>query len=481
MARYGEPAVEVAASVLVCENCHGEDGLGRAEGGIEPTDISWEALTKPYGSRTADGRRRPPYTEETVRRAITLGFDSGGATLGPGMPRYQLSRDDLDDLVSHIKKLGTVPDPGIAEDTLWVGTIVAPRSSTSPLSTSDPVRDALTSYFDRINEQGGVYGRRLKLRSIEATARPEDRARAFRALLEGEPIFAVVSPFALGMEGELEREAESHKIPVLGPLVFNPQITASGCRYVFYLDAGLDGQARALVRFATEARERPFPSAAILGLDNPKMRSVFDAVRDECRRAGWEEWPEFRFRPDDADLDRVTARLAHDGVSVVMTLGLGDRTGRLVEAAGALGWAPELLVPGSLVGPSVFDAHPTFRGRVVVALPSLPTDQGPEGLEEYRDLSARGSLSPRDRGAHWPALASARLLVEGLRHSGRNTSRERLITVLESLHDFRTNYAPPLTFGPLRRVGAWGAHLVAVDPVTGRPRAIGDWQDAAPR
>src|SRR5437868_3058558 len=28
-ARYGEPAVTVAASLLICANCHGEDGTGR--------------------------------------------------------------------------------------------------------------------------------------------------------------------------------------------------------------------------------------------------------------------------------------------------------------------------------------------------------------------------------------------------------------------------------------------------------------------
>jgi hypothetical protein len=53
--------------------------------------------------------------------------------------------------------------------------------------------------------------------------------------------------------------------------------------------------------------------------------------------------------------------------------------------------------------------------------------------------------------------------VEGLRRAGRELSRTRLVEGIEQLYNFDTGVTPPLTFGPNRRIGALGAHIVTVD------------------
>jgi ABC-type branched-subunit amino acid transport system substrate-binding protein len=468
-AQYGEPATVVAASLLVCANCHGDDGLGRPEGGIEPTDIAWGSLTRPYAVTTGEGRRRPPYTEETLRRAITLGFDPGGATLARAMPRYQLAREDLDDLVAYLTTLGTDRDPGVADDAIRIGVLLA----AGPLASSvgEPVRQALSAFFERINEQGGIYGRRIELSFADAEA----GLRPFAAAPDREAVFALLSPFAADMEEPLARAAAEARLPVIGPLTLFPRPDAPGGRFVLYLDAGLAGQSRALIRFAAEVHRAARPRAALVRIESPRLAAVVEAIRDECRGAGWPDWQDVVV--DGPKLDRLAARLRDSGAAVVFLLGLGDQAGRLLDAGAAPGWAPMVLVPGSNAGRSVFEPHPAFRGRILVALPSLPTDQTPEAVDEYRDLARRRTLAARQRATHWSALAAAHLLVEGLRRSGRNPSRERLIAALETIREFRTGYSPPLTFGVSRRIGARGAYLVDVAPSTGQPGALVGWQD----
>ena len=79
---YGNGGVEVSASVLPCRSCNGVDGRGKPEGGVTPSDLTWAALTKPYGVDHPSGRRHPPYTEALLKRAITMGLDSAGNELG---------------------------------------------------------------------------------------------------------------------------------------------------------------------------------------------------------------------------------------------------------------------------------------------------------------------------------------------------------------------------------------------------------------
>jgi ABC-type branched-subunit amino acid transport system substrate-binding protein len=391
------------------------------------------------------------------------------------MPRYQLSRQDLDDLLVYLKTLGSDRDPGVTDEALRVGVLLAPASRSA--DAGEPVREALSAFFDRLNERGGIYGRRVELRFAEVPERPQDRARALAAFLDAEPVLALLSPFAAGAEAEFAEEAGRRRLPAVGPLTPAPRPDVPGGRYVFYLDAGVEGQARALVRFAAGGKARPLPAVALLWREGPELLPVVEAVREECRLTGCGELQEVLVPSRGADPDRIVARLREGGGAAVIGLGVGDEAGRLLDSAAAIGWEPDFLLPGSLAGRGVFDPHPGFGGRIHLALPSLPTDQTPEAAEEYRQFAARRPLAARQRATHWSALAGARLLAEGLRRSGRNATRERLVETLESLRDFRTGYCPPLTFGPRRRVGAWGAYVIGVSPPTGRPEPAGEWQD----
>src|SRR5215471_8189168 len=120
----------VPASVVACVNCHGPQGLGKPEAGVLPSNITWEALTKPYGSDHAGGRFTPPYTEHFLVRAITMGIDSGGAELNTVMPRFQLSKEDAADLVCYIQRLGQDADTGITSGGIHIGAIL-PMSNTA--------------------------------------------------------------------------------------------------------------------------------------------------------------------------------------------------------------------------------------------------------------------------------------------------------------------------------------------------------------
>src|SRR4030095_11227963 len=46
----GGGTMEVPAAAMLCANCHGFDGRGNPEGGVVPSDITWDALTKSYRS-----------------------------------------------------------------------------------------------------------------------------------------------------------------------------------------------------------------------------------------------------------------------------------------------------------------------------------------------------------------------------------------------------------------------------------------------
>lgn len=103
----GRPQAGMMSGRLACVSCHGQDGRG---GQVQMTmlsftapDIRYKTLTSPSGQE--QGASPPPYTDATIRRAITEGVDPAGEPLKAPMPRWQMSAEDLDDLVAFLKTL----------------------------------------------------------------------------------------------------------------------------------------------------------------------------------------------------------------------------------------------------------------------------------------------------------------------------------------------------------------------------------------
>jgi mono/diheme cytochrome c family protein len=98
-------------SRMTCASCHGPDGC-RGEiqmmmRVIGVPGIRYETLTsEEQGDHGEEGEEEhKPYTEETIKRAITEGVEADGEPLDWPMPRWSMSDEDLDDLVDFLKTL----------------------------------------------------------------------------------------------------------------------------------------------------------------------------------------------------------------------------------------------------------------------------------------------------------------------------------------------------------------------------------------
>jgi mono/diheme cytochrome c family protein len=85
-----------------CANCHGSQGHG---GRVTVMMQTFEVPNITWAELTEEHMDHPPYTEETLKQAITQGIEPNGESLEYPMPRWQMSDRDLNDLVSFMKTL----------------------------------------------------------------------------------------------------------------------------------------------------------------------------------------------------------------------------------------------------------------------------------------------------------------------------------------------------------------------------------------
>jgi ABC-type branched-subunit amino acid transport system substrate-binding protein len=462
LAYLGDASLEVPGSAMACANCHGLSGEGKPEGGVVPSNLTWEALTKPYGITHASGRTHPPYTERALELALTRGLDPAGNKLLNVMPRYQMSPEDMADLIAYLKRLGKDIDPGVSDSRIIIGTILPARSDLAGVRQA--IKAVTTAYFDEVNSQGGIYNRKIELKFIDTADTPATTSANVKRFIQDEQVFAMTGAFTAGSDRELATLMNDQEVPLVGPLTLYPQVGHPLNRHVFYLLSGMEGQARALVNFASQKlTDKKEAGVAVVYPETELSAGVLEAIKDQCQKKSCGALETYSYKSSQFDAPTLTRKLSQTGKNIVFFLGTGEEGLALMKEADKLRWSPLLYQPGSAIGKEVFDAPLSFNRKIFLSFPTSPADQTAEGVEEFRALAAKYKLPATHLATQLSAYSAARILVEGLKRTGKDVSREKLVETLEGLNQYATGVIPAVTYGPNRRIGAMGAYVITID------------------
>lgn len=463
-ALVGPHSTEMEGKSVPCGNCHGNDGLGRPEGGVKPPAITWRELTKRYGHRHESGRQHGAFDSKTFAEALTFGTDPAGNKLDPSMPRYVMSHQDIGDLVAYLKKIETDYDPGVSADRLRIGTLLPTRGRMGELG--QVVGGVMQAYVEEINAKGGIFGRRVELVKAEFPDDPKAAVAAAERLMRKDNVFALVGPFSMGIETDLSRLAEESHMPVVGPFTLLPEGTLAVNRYTYYITPGLREQAMALAKFGASGLGMQNAAVGIIYPSAPGYEEVVESVEEVLKEQKWDRAVRAPYEPGQAPDARLVADLQQKGVQVLLFLGGESELNALGTLVRDAIWSPYLLAPGPKVARSAIALPTTFGERVFLAFPSLPQDVTQAGATALAELEKKGKVGNRHQPAQISAYASMQVLEEGLKRAGRDLSRARLADSLENLYSFESGVTPTISFGPNRRVGVFGAHIVRVNLTT---------------
>jgi ABC-type branched-subunit amino acid transport system substrate-binding protein len=454
---------DVPASTLTCAGCHGLRGEGKTEGGVTAGNLTWTNLVKAYGHTHPSGRKHGAFDEKLFTRSLVDGLDPAGNELAKAMPRYQMTSEDIADLIAYLKRIEADRDPGLTETTITVGTILPKDGALAEIGAA--MKDVLTAYFANVNDKGGIYNRRIELRTIDAGPDAVTTAANVRKSVENGEFFAIVSGLSAGVDKELAAITREAEIPFMGPVTLLTQTSAQDNRNLFYLLPGAGHQARALVNFAAGRPELKKSPLAIVHSENELALAAAAAIEDQARRIGWSSVTKKAFSSERYDAASIAGALKAGGVETVVFLSAsGDEA--FINAAAAANWTPHVFLLGSFARKDLVKTVPlSFKDRVFLSFPSVPSDVGPAGLAELRALEEKYKFAPRHIASQLNAFAAAKIFTEALKRAGRDVSREKLITALEGLYEYETGVTPSITFGPNRRVGAMGAYVLSIDPV----------------
>lgn len=438
----GAADMQVPASVVPCANCHGRDGRGRPEGGVRPPELNWQRLVMAPGERQVNGRHYPAYNAASLATAIQQGRDPAGNRLDPAMPRFSLSMADQRNLTAYLKRLAEDHDPGVEEQVLRLGTLLP--GSGELADAGRVVRAIIDGRIEAINASGGIHGRKLSVVVLDPGPDRASAEAALSRLLLEEQVFALVMPLAPALDGTLAARLDQAGVPLIGA-----QALHSDSRQVFDPLPGLHEQLLSLAGYAANSLHAGQGTAQIVYSD-PAQAALAGELLTDLQQRGWSRLQLTLFAGQAPDAEAV------------FFLGTAPAFSELTAALQKAGRTPYLFAAASQVAGELLQVPEQWSRRVFLAYPFVPGDWSPAGRAALGDLRRRQGLDGRQALLQVGAWCSMVLLEEGLKRAGRDASRDKLVSALESLHDVDTGLTPPLGFGPGRRQGLAGAHVVTL-------------------
>jgi ABC-type branched-subunit amino acid transport system substrate-binding protein len=379
------------------------------------------------------------------------------------------------DLVAYMKVLEHDLDPGVDDDLVRVATLLPLAGRAG--ETGQAMRQVLEGYFARINEEGGVFGRHIEILTVPTGGTPEDSLDKLRDAFDNGDVLALVGAYSIGLDEELLTFLRSDNVPLIGPFTLDP-----GDAFIdsaaFYLFAGLDEQVRVLADRSV-ADGASTDKVLVVGPQSSREQNILNAAKDQLRKKDRDNPPEIRsYAPGGLDAPGIAQTVAEGGFEALIFLGAQADFDLLIAELMNQAPVPRIYLLSSLMSRPLTALPTVFDQRVFLAYPTLSSDITPRGRQEYQELAKTYSWSNDHVQARLAALAAAKLFVEGLRKAGRDLSRVRLVEGLESLYGFDTGVTPRLSYGPNRRIGARGAHVVSVDLANQAYKPVGPgWFD----
>jgi len=313
------------------------------------------------------------------------------------------------------------------------GAIVIGQSA--PLSGSnknlgEDIRDGALAYFRKVNDAGGVNGRRIELVSLDDANDTKRSEANTRKLLDENNVIAL---FGYG-SATLSRPAlplvEQARVTFFAPFTGADPMRKFN-RYVYNHRASYADELEKIVEHYSTIGAKRF---AVLHYDDPIGNANFAVVDRALKARGLAPVAVASVQRTQADLSKEVAAAVKATPDVVIATTLYKTTAEFMKQALKQGISAQF-VSNSFAGSTALaqalgaDGHGVVMTQVVpsVARTTVPI------VREYQQASDRLLGKKAYSYTALESFIAAKVLVEGIRRAGRDLTRESLLRSLDGL------------------------------------------------
>jgi ABC-type branched-subunit amino acid transport system substrate-binding protein len=363
-------------------------------------------------------------------------------------------------------------EPGVTDNQIVIGSCCALTGPAAKLGI-DQLAGA-NAYISDINDHGGVNGRKIVVKKYDDGYEPGNAPAAFNKLLAdkcfagaffvGTPTAKVYVPLA-----------EKNKVPIVGLFTGAQLLYDPIHRYVVSIRASYADEMREQIdRMWKDLGPQKI---GIIYQNDPFGLSVLDGLNKALAKYNTQPVAKGTFERNTLDVGGAINTVKAANPDVVILVGPYGPESEIVKKSHSMGWKP-LFTTVSFVGTEEFiqAAGKDAEGVVVTQVVAPYNRDDLKTVALYKKLMAQYSPGSKSNFCSFEGFVDAMVLVDGLKAAGRDLTREKLITALESFHNKDMGLGPnlKLTYGPQRHKGFDSVYTTVVRD--GQPVAFFNWK-----
>ena len=328
---------------------------------------------------------------------------------------------------------------GVTATEIKIGHTIA---YSGPASSYGVIGKGHVAYFKRLNEQGGIAGRKINFISLDDSYLPPKTVEQVRRLVEQDQVALLFNTLGTPTNSAIHRYVNQKKVPHLfvstgadkwanpkefpWTIGFQPSYRTEAQIYAKYIVKERPGAKAALIY-----QNDDFGKDYLLGLQEA-LGADFNKVFIKV----------LTYEPSDATIDSQAVTMKEAGADVLVTAAIPKFAAQMIRKAFDMAWKPLHFMSNvsSSVGSVLTPAGPEKAiGMLTSAYTKDPTDptwKNDAGMNEWRAFMAKyipdGDVTD---GSYGFSYSCCRTLEQVLRQCGNDFSRENIMKEVANIHD----------------------------------------------
>lgn len=324
----------------------------------------------------------------------------------------------------------------------------------------EEIRDGALAYFKKVNDAGGIGGRKIDLMSLDdanVAARAGDNARK---LIEDDGVIALFGYASATVSAPALPYVAKNRVPFIAPFTGADPMRVFN-RYVYNHRASYADELEKIIDFYSTVGVKSF---GILYHDDAVGRENLTAVQRALAKRDFKTSVAIGISRVNPDIKRAVNQMALAKPDVMITTTLFKPSADFIKAARAANPGTQF-ASTSFAGPNVLMRALGHDGVGVAISQVVPpvTNKSIPVVAEYMNAFEKLTGKKNFGATSLESFIAAKVLVEGLRRAGpKEPTRESLANALDGMSNFDTG-GYVVNFTPNNHNGSSFSEMTVID------------------
>jgi ABC-type branched-subunit amino acid transport system substrate-binding protein len=314
----------------------------------------------------------------------------------------------------------------------------------------EDLRDGAQAYFDQVNAQGGIHGRKIILKTLDDGYEADRAAANTKQLIEQDHVFALFGYVGTPTSNASLAAVSQAHIPFFAPFTGAQSLREPFNHDIFHIRASYFEETEKIIEHLTTLSNKRI---AVFYQDDAYGKAGLEGVTRALKKRQMEVVGLGTVERNSIDVAAAVSKIKQSNPQAVVMISAYTSCTAFIKAMKAQGAQPQFWNI-SFVGTEALarelgtDGPGVSISQVMVA----PWEDLNPVVKEYKQLYLHAGK--REVGyVSLEGFIAAKVLVEGLRRAGPGLTRDGLVKALESMSAYDTG-GFVVRFGPNRHTGS---------------------------